>query len=129
MGVCYILDEPSIGLHQRDNDKLLATLKQLSPTVTARDSFFRRIPLHSLQGVIRIKLSYSAVLIHGTGGKEVTVYYEGQRGKGEYPIAFEGLIRNVARRYRETGSESSKAEYESLTDLGGQSNPLGLAAG
>lgn len=54
------------------------------------------------------------VLIHGTGGKEVTVYYEGQRGKGEYPIAFEGLIRNVERRYRETGSESSKAEYESF---------------
>ena len=53
-------------------------------------------------------------LIHGTGGKEVTVYYEGQRGKGEYPIAFEGLIRNVERRYRETGSESSKAEYESF---------------
>ncbi|MDE7224872.1 MAG: excinuclease ABC subunit UvrA [Acetatifactor sp.] len=54
------------------------------------------------------------ILIHGTGGKEVIVYYEGQRGKGEYPIAFEGLIRNVERRYRETGSESSKAEYESF---------------
>lgn len=54
------------------------------------------------------------ILIHGTGGKEVTVYYEGQRGKGEYPIAFEGLVRNVERRYRETGSESSKAEYESF---------------
>ncbi|MDE5893022.1 MAG: excinuclease ABC subunit UvrA [Acetatifactor sp.] len=54
------------------------------------------------------------ILVHGTNGKEVTVYYEGQRGKGEYPIAFEGLIRNVERRYRETGSESSKAEYESF---------------
>lgn len=54
------------------------------------------------------------ILIHGTGGKEVTVYYEGQRGKGEYPIAFEGLVRNVERRYRETGSESTKAEYETF---------------
>jgi len=54
------------------------------------------------------------ILLHGTGGKEVTVYYEGQRGKGEYPVAFEGLIRNVERRYRETGSESSKAEYETF---------------
>ena len=54
------------------------------------------------------------ILVHGTNGKEVTVYYEGQRGKGEYPVAFEGLVRNVERRYRETGSESSKAEYESF---------------
>ena len=54
------------------------------------------------------------ILIHGTDGKEVTVYYEGQRGKGEYPIAFEGLVRNVERRYRETASESSKAEYETF---------------
>ncbi len=54
------------------------------------------------------------VLVNGTGGREVTVYYEGQRGKGEYPVAFEGLVRNVERRYQETGSESSKAEYETL---------------
>ncbi len=54
------------------------------------------------------------ILIHGTGGREVMVYYEGQRGKGEYPIAFEGLVRNVERRYRETGSESTKAEYETF---------------
>ena len=54
------------------------------------------------------------ILIHGTDGKEVTVYYEGQRGKGEYPVAFEGLVRNVERRYRETASESSKAEYETF---------------
>ncbi|MCI9073213.1 MAG: excinuclease ABC subunit UvrA, partial [Lachnospiraceae bacterium] len=54
------------------------------------------------------------VLVNGTGGREVTVYYEGQRGKGEYPVAFEGLVRNVERRYRETGSESSKAEYETF---------------
>ncbi len=54
------------------------------------------------------------ILIHGTGGREIQVYYEGQRGKGVYPIAFEGLIRNVERRYRETASESSKAEYETF---------------
>ncbi len=54
------------------------------------------------------------VLVNGTGGREVTVYYEGQRGKGEYPVAFEGLVRNVERRYQETGSESSKAEYETF---------------
>ncbi|MBQ7924783.1 MAG: excinuclease ABC subunit UvrA, partial [Lachnospiraceae bacterium] len=52
------------------------------------------------------------VLIHGTNGKTVDVYYEGQRGKGVYPVAFEGLILNVQRKYRETFSETSKAEYE-----------------
>ncbi len=54
------------------------------------------------------------ILIYGTGGKEVKVYYKGQRGEGVYPIAFEGLIRNVERRYRETFSEASKAEYETF---------------
>ena len=52
------------------------------------------------------------ILINGTNGKEVEVHYTGQRGTGVYPIAFEGLIRNVERRYRETFSESSKQEYE-----------------
>ena len=52
------------------------------------------------------------ILINGTGGKEVLVHYSGQRGTGVYPIAFEGLIKSVQRRYRETGSETSKAEYE-----------------
>ncbi|MEG0566381.1 MAG: excinuclease ABC subunit UvrA, partial [Hungatella sp.] len=54
------------------------------------------------------------VLIYGTEGKEVKVHYKGQRGEGIYDVAFEGLIQNVARRYRETFSESSKAEYESF---------------
>ena len=54
------------------------------------------------------------ILLHGTGGKEVLVYYEGQCGKGQYPIAFEGLIRNVERRYRETGSDATKQEYETF---------------
>ena len=54
------------------------------------------------------------VLIHGTGGREVKVHYKGQRGEGVYPVAFEGLLKNVERRYRETYSEASKAEYETF---------------
>jgi excinuclease ABC subunit A len=54
------------------------------------------------------------ILIHGTGGKEVLVHYKGQRGEGVYPIAFEGLIKNVERRYRETGSDIVKQEYETF---------------
>ncbi len=54
------------------------------------------------------------VLIRGTGGHEVKVHYKGQRGVGVYDVAFEGLLRNVERRYRETASESSKAEYETF---------------
>ena len=53
------------------------------------------------------------VLIYGTGGKSLKVHYKGQRGEGVYDVAFEGLIENVNRRYRETYSEASKAEYES----------------
>ena len=56
------------------------------------------------------KIKY--ILEKGTDGESVDVYYEGQRGKGVYPVAFEGLIRNVQRRYRETGSETTKQEYE-----------------
>ena len=52
------------------------------------------------------------ILIHGTKGKEVLVHYTGQRGTGIYPVAFEGLIKNVQRKYKETYSEASKAEYE-----------------
>lgn len=52
------------------------------------------------------------VLVHGTGGKDIKVHYQGQRGEGIYDVAFEGLIRNVERRYRETGSDTMKAEYE-----------------
>lgn len=54
------------------------------------------------------------IIVYGTNGKEVTVFYEGQRGKGEYPIAFEGLIKNVGRRYRETASDVMKQEYETF---------------
>ena len=52
------------------------------------------------------------VLINGTHGKELKVRYKGQRGEGVYDVAFDGLIRNVQRRYRETSSETMKAEYE-----------------
>ena len=57
------------------------------------------------------------VLLHGTNGKEVKVYYKGQRGEGVYDVAFEGLIKNVERRYRETGSETMKAEYEEFMNI------------
>lgn len=52
------------------------------------------------------------VLIHGTDGREVKVHYKGMRGEGVYDVAFEGLLRNVQRKYRETGSETMKQEYE-----------------
>ena len=52
------------------------------------------------------------ILLYGTKGREIKVSYKGQRGEGVYDVAFEGLIENVNRRYRETFSESSKAEYE-----------------
>ena len=54
------------------------------------------------------------ILIYGTNGEKVAVRYKGQRGVGVYDIAFEGLIKNVERRYRETSAESTKAEYETF---------------
>ncbi len=54
------------------------------------------------------------IIINGTDGREVAVHYKGQRGEGVYTVAFEGLTKNVERRYRETGSETSKQEYESF---------------
>ena len=54
------------------------------------------------------------VLIYGTNGKEVKVHYKGQRGEGIYDVAFEGIIKNVERRYRETGSDTMKQEYETF---------------
>ncbi len=57
------------------------------------------------------------ILIHGTNGHEVKVYYKGQRGEGIYDVAFDGLIRNVERRYRETGAESTKQEFETYMQI------------
>ena len=54
------------------------------------------------------------MLIYGTEGKEVKVHYKGQRGEGVYPVAFEGLIKNMERKYRETGSDFMKQEYETF---------------
>ena len=54
------------------------------------------------------------ILLHGTGGREVQVHYKGQRGEGVYAVAFEGLIKNCERRYRETGSDTMKQEYETF---------------
>ena len=56
-------------------------------------------------------------ILHGTNGKEVKVFYKGQRGEGVYDVAFEGLIKNVERRYKETGSETMKAEYETFMNI------------
>lgn len=52
------------------------------------------------------------VILHGTNGKELKVHYRGQRGEGVYDVAFDGLLKNVQRKYRETGSEVMKQEYE-----------------
>lgn len=57
------------------------------------------------------------IILYGTNGHEVKVHYKGQRGEGIYDVAFEGLIRNVQRRYREVGSESVKEEYESFMTI------------
>ena len=57
------------------------------------------------------------LIINGTGDHKMKVYYKGQRGEGVYDVAFEGLIRNMERRYRETGSEIIKAEYEEYMNI------------
>ena len=57
------------------------------------------------------------IILYGTGGHSVKVYYKGQRGEGVYDVAFPGLIRNVEPRYKETGSESMKQEYESFMQI------------
>lgn len=54
------------------------------------------------------------ILVYGTDGREVEVHYTGQRGRGVYPVAFEGLVKNVERKYKETFSETMKQEYESF---------------
>ena len=57
------------------------------------------------------------VIIYGTNGKEVKVHYKGQRGEGIYDVAFEGLIKNMERKYRETGSDTIKQEYEEFMTI------------
>ncbi len=65
------------------------------------------------------------IIIHGTNGHKVKVHYRGQHGEGTYDVEFEGLLRNVERRYRESGSEGMKAEYETLMT----STPCALCGG
>ncbi len=65
-------------------------------------------PYHKLSDEVR------HMFVYGTDGRSVKVHYRGQRGVGVYDVVFEGLIRNVERRYRETGSETAKQEYESF---------------
>ena len=79
-----------------------ATLKALSEEY----GFDLNTPYQDLPEKIR------HMLIYGTDGRKVKVHYRGQRGEGVYDVAFEGLIRNVQRRYRETGSDVMKQEYE-----------------
>lgn len=79
-----------------------ATLKALSKEY----EFDLNTPYQDLEKDIR------HMLIHGTDGRQIKVYYKGQRGEGVYDVAFEGLIRNAQRRYRETGSDVMKQEYE-----------------
>ncbi len=81
-----------------------ATLKALSEEY----GFDLNTPYQDLPEDIR------HMLIHGTNGRKVKVHYRGQRGVGVYDVAFDGLIRNVERRYRETGSEITKAEFETF---------------
>ncbi len=65
----------------------------------------------------KLKADVQDMLIFGKGAKEVMVHYKGQRGEGDYPITFEGLINNMYRRYRETFSDSSKQEYEAYMSI------------
>ena len=65
------------------------------------------------------------VLMYGTNGKSLKVKYKGQRGEGIYDVAFEGIIKNVERRYKETGSEAMKAEYEAFMNI----TPCSLCGG
>ena len=84
-----------------------ALLKALSKEY----GFDLTIPYEQLSPEIR------DILIHGTNGREVKVYYKWQRGEGVYDVAFEGLIKNVERRYRETGSEIMRQEYETFMQI------------
>ena len=71
-----------------------------------------------------LKPEVKKMLMYGTD-QSVDVYYEGQRGKGVYPVTFDGLIRNTEQRYRETGSDAMKAEYESFMRI----TPCGTCGG
>lgn len=90
---------------QSSNDKKSFTYALLS-ALAEEYGFDLETPYRELPEEIR------KILIYGTDGREVKVHYKGQRGEGVYDVAFEGLIKNVDRRYRETFSENSKRQYE-----------------
>ena len=94
-------------------------------SVTDKSSFTRAI-LDALCAEYRFDLEtpfeaypkeIQDIIIHGTNGHMVKVHYKGQRGEGFYDVAFEGLIKNMERRYRETGSEVMRQEYESFMSI------------
>lgn len=114
-----MIPNPSLSI----NEGAIAVLGWQS--CTDKSSFTRAI-LDALAGEYKFDLdtpfeAYSQkvhdIIIHGTNGKSVKVFYKGQRGEGVYDIVFEGLIKNVERRYRETGSDAMKAEYESFMNI------------
>ncbi|MDE7062568.1 MAG: ABC-ATPase UvrA, partial [Lachnospiraceae bacterium] len=90
---------------QSSNDKKSFTYALLS-ALAKEYGFDLETPYRELPEEIQ------KILIYGTDGREVKVHYKGQRGEGVYDVAFEGLIKNVDRRYRETFSENSKRQYE-----------------
>ena len=86
---------------------------QSSFTYAIIKSTVRRIRISSLNTPYQeLPEDVRDMLIYGTGGRAVKVHYRGQRGEGVYDVAFEGLIQNVNRRYRETGSDAMKQQYE-----------------
>ena len=94
-------------------------------SVTDEGSFTRAIMKHLRKNIISaflhrfriIRRKSANIIIHGTNGHSVKVHYRGQRGEGVYDIAFEGLIRNMQKRYRETGSDTMKQQYEEFMQI------------
>ncbi|MBQ1828951.1 MAG: hypothetical protein II115_07130, partial [Prevotella sp.] len=79
--------------------------------LTKAYSFSLDTPYEELPDAVR------NMLLYGTDGQKVDVHYKSQRGQGVYDVAFEGLLENVRRRYRETTSESMRQEYESYMEI------------
>ena len=76
-----------------------------------------RISFQPFYTVSGLSAGIRDIIIHGTNGHSVKVHYRGQRGEGVYDIAFEGLIRNMQKRYRETGSDTMKQQYEEFMQI------------
>ena len=133
-GACPVCN--GIGIRMEFDEDLLIPFKEesiiggavMAPgwvSVTKEDSYTRAI-MEALAKEYKFDLNtpyeklpkhIRKMFIEGTGGKTVKVYYKGRRGEGVYDVAFEGLIKNVERRYRETYSELTKQEYESFMKI------------